>query len=244
MLNDLADFTTSQHNILHSPNANAMPAAAGSTAGTCIKSRCISPCYISHRYCHKTNVNRLSRFPIYPSPKVYRLGHSITSLPNANHMAASACSLAGTCIKSRCISPCYISHRYCHKTNVKRLSRFPIHPAPKVYRLGHSITSLPNANHMAASACSLAGTFFKPRCISLYYLCRDLSPRWPPTTSPTASAIRPMLNDFVVFTTSQHCILHSPNANDMPAAAGSTAGTCFKSRCISLYYLCRDLSLW
>jgi hypothetical protein len=172
MLNDLADFTTSQHNILHSPNANAMPAAAGSTAGTCIKSRCISPCYISHRYCHKTNVNRLSRFPIYPSPKVYRLGHSITSLPNANHMAASACSLAGT--------------------------------------------------------------FFKPRCISLYYLCRDL----------TASAIRPMLNDFVVFTTSQHCILHSPNANDMPAAAGSTAGTCFKSRCISLYYLCRDLSLW
>jgi hypothetical protein len=105
-----------------------------------------------------------------------------------------------------------------------------------------SFDSLPNAIRVPGSACSLPGTCFKPRCISLYYLCRDLSPRWPPTTSPTASAIRPMLFDLVVFTSGQHNFLHSPSANAIPAAAGSTAGTCFKSRCISSYYICRDLT--
>jgi hypothetical protein len=66
------------------------------------------------------------------------------------------------------------------------------------------------------------------------------------------TAIRPMLIDLAVFSFTHRqrftgwaiSTTSMPNASLVPASACSLAGMCFKPRCISLYYLCRDLSLW
>jgi hypothetical protein len=144
--------------------------------------------------------------------------HSISHSPIANAMPASACSIAA---------------------NVVKLGFITFHPAPTVYRLGHS----PSAKGLPA------GPFPKLALLACptLALCRQVCAHFPVlASSPGASvymilatdtAIRPMLFDLAVFTTSQHNISNSPSANAIPASACFLAGTCIKSRCISPYYI-------